>query len=68
MLINIVVGGLFLFGSIHLYKKHKEAKAEYLVTKDTGYRTLSRVNFVGCVAFTLVFVNNVVLLIKSLLE
>ena len=65
--INFIVGGLFIYWAIHFYRKHKEAKVEFVATKDTGYRTLSRMNLFLCVVFSLVVLNNVALIINQLI-
>jgi len=66
ILINTIVGALFLLGAIYFYRKHREAKIEYVATMDSGYRTLSRMYLVGCVAFSLVTLNNLLLILVSL--
>ena len=68
ILINIIIGGLFLLGAIHFYKKYRETKAEFSTSEDTGYRTLYRMNLFGCIVFSLVVLNNVVLILRSLVD
>ena len=68
VLINIGIGGQFFFSAIYCFKKRKEAKAEFFITEDTGYRTLARMHLFLGVMFSMVVINNGVLIFSYYLS
>jgi hypothetical protein len=67
LLLNLIVGLVFLASAIHMYKKHRAAKAEYLATNQDNYRTIARINFGVCIGLAIVALGNFLKALTALL-